>query len=73
MGVQVAGDEDRYALVADLQKKGYELSDLTDNEMAKLHIRYMVGGTSNDAQNERIYRFMFPEKPGELLNFLLSV
>ena len=41
--------------------------------MAKTHIRYMAGGTSTDTKDERIYRFMFPEKPGELLNFLNAI
>ena len=41
--------------------------------MAKLHIRYMVGGSSNSSSNEQVFRFSFPEKPGELLNFLNSI
>ena len=41
--------------------------------MAKLHIRYMVGGICNEIYDERIYRFMFPEKPGELLKFLNNI
>ena len=73
VGVQVAGDEDRYALVADLQKKGYELSDLTDNEMAKLHIRHMVGGRAAKIKEEQVFRFEFPERPGALLNFLAQL
>ena len=64
---------ERKDIISKLKKSKYKCYDLTDNEMAKLHIRYMVGGTSNNAKNERIYRFMFPEKPGELLNFLDAV
>ena len=73
VGVQVAGDEDRFSLVADLQKKGYELSDLTDNEMAKLHIRHMVGGRAAKIKEEQVFRFEFPERPGALLNFLAQL
>ncbi len=44
--------------------------DLTDNEMAKLHIRHMVGGRAPNASGEIVYRFEFPERPGALFNFL---
>ena len=44
--------------------------DLTDDEMAKSHIRYMVGGRAPQVDNELIYRFIFPERPGALMNFL---
>jgi threonine dehydratase len=69
-GVQVSGDHDRHALVADLATKGYAVEDLTDNEMAKLHIRHMVGGRAPQVGEEQVYRFDFPERPGALLNFL---
>ena len=67
------GYEERKDIISRLKKSKYKCYDLTDNEMAKLHIRYMVGGTSKNAKNERIYRFMFPEIPGELLNFLNAI
>ncbi len=70
VGVQVSGDEDRLQLVVDLCKKGYPLVDMTDNEMAKLHIRHMVGGRAVGATDEVVYRFEFPERPGALMNFL---
>ena len=73
VGVQVSGDEDRYHLVAELQHKGYSVSDMTDNEMAKLHIRHMVGGRSQQVQEEQVYRFEFPERPGALLEFLVQL
>ena len=44
--------------------------DLTDNEMAKVHVRHMVGGRAPNATNETVYRFEFPERPGALLEFL---
>lgn len=72
VGVQVAaGGSDRAELVENLLDKAYPVSDLTDNEMAKLHVRHMVGGHAPaEAGKELIYRFTFPERPGALLNFL---
>ena len=72
VGVQVSPERgDRESLVEELSAKGYPVIDLTDNEMAKLHVRYMVGGRAPAASVEEIvYRFEFPERPGALLNFL---
>ena len=72
VGLQIAeGSEDRQQVVQRLQDKGYPVEDLTDNEMAKLHIRHMVGGPApSTVSNEIVYRFEFPERPGALLNFL---
>ncbi|MGD8785422.1 MAG: threonine ammonia-lyase, biosynthetic [Thioalkalispiraceae bacterium] len=71
VGVQVQGGiQEKDELVAKLTKKGYPLLDMSDNEMAKLHIRYMVGGRVAGVKNERLYRFEFPERPGALLRFL---
>src|SRR5690606_16553316 len=50
-----------------------EVLDLTDNEMAKLHIRHMVGGRVPGLENERVFRFEFPERPGALMKFLMSL
>ena len=47
--------------------------DMTDNEMAKLHIRHMVGGRAVGVEHEVVYRFEFPERPGALLKFLTSM
>ena len=70
-GVELSeGEREREELVNDLQQKGYRVVDLTDNETAKLHIRYMVGGHSPSLQDESLYRFQFPERPGALLSFL---
>ena len=44
--------------------------DLTDNEMGKLHLRHLVGGHAPQVENEQVYRFEFPERPGALMNFL---
>jgi threonine dehydratase len=70
VGVQMAkGDTEKDSLVDKLQAKGYPVLDMTDNEMAKLHVRYMVGGHAR-VDNERLIRFEFPERPGALLHFL---
>lgn len=75
VGIQIAPeDNDREELVGRLREKGYPVVDLTDNEMAKLHIRHMVGGRApEELQGELLFRFEFPERPGALLNFLTSL
>jgi len=70
VGVQVASRAESLKLVEQLRKHGYATLDLTDDEMAKLHIRHLVGGHSPQVDNEIIYRFEFPERPGALMNFL---
>lgn len=70
VGVQLQGNiSEKNELMKKLESEGYPVVDMTDNEMAKLHIRYMVGGRSV-ADNEVVYRFEFPERPGALLRFL---
>jgi threonine dehydratase len=75
VGVSVsAGGGDREELVENLQKMDYLVADFTDNEMAKLHLRHMVGGHRPSAViNELLYRFEFPERPGALMNFLTKL
>lgn len=70
VGLQVNGGGEVERLVKRLKKQHYDPIDLTDNEMAKLHIRYMVGGRAPMVKNESVYRFEFPERPGALLHFL---
>jgi len=71
VGVQTHPDLDpRDVLVETLQKQGFPVLDLTDNELAKLHIRHMVGGHCEQVTDEVVYRFEFPERPGALFNFL---
>ena len=74
VGVQLSGgDEERLELIGRLQQRGYPVLDMTENEMAKLHIRHMVGGHGGQVADEVLYRFEFPERPGALLNFLLKL
>ncbi len=56
-----------------LVDKGYEVLDMSDNEVAKMHIRYMIGGTGKLVDNELLYRFEFPERSGALLYFLTAM
>ena len=60
-------------IAALLEKQGYPVLDLTGNELAKLHIRHLVGGQAPGLKNELLYRFEFPERPGALLAFLQAV
>ncbi|HOY71073.1 MAG TPA: threonine ammonia-lyase, biosynthetic [Methylotenera sp.] len=70
VGVAVHDPAETTQLVANLQAQGLPTLDLTDNEMAKLHLRHLVGGHAPQAEHEVIYRFEFPEKPGALMKFL---
>jgi threonine dehydratase len=71
VGVRLSGGEsEKKTILETLQAGGYDVVDLTENDTAKLHIRYMVGGRPADLANEVLYRFQFPERPGALLNFL---
>ncbi len=67
------GFVEKEQLIVKLQDKGYPIIDLTNNKMAKAHIRHMVGGHPPHLLNERLYRFQFPERPGALLHFLTSL
>ncbi|MDA0678840.1 MAG: threonine ammonia-lyase, biosynthetic [Proteobacteria bacterium] len=74
VGVQLRnGRKEHKELVDSLTRLGYPLADLSDNEMAKLHIRHMVGGSAARIKNERLFRFEFPERPGALLDFLKAI
>lgn len=70
VGMAVQGREDALQVQASLNEQGYETADLTLSEMAKLHIRHMVGGRAQGVARERLCRFEFPERPGALLQFL---
>jgi threonine dehydratase len=70
VGFQIQSRQDGLSLVSQLVAAGYETVDLTENEMAKLHVRHMVGGHAPDVRNERLCRFEFPERPGALAQFL---
>lgn len=74
LGVQLRpGGEDREILIRALRDKGYAVTDLTDNEMAKSHVRHMVGGRSLLDKEEIIFRLEFPERPGALGEFMARI
>ena len=70
VGLQMADRSELEPLLARLRAEGLEAQDLSDNELAKLHVRHLVGGRAPAATHERLYRFEFPERPGALLRFL---
>lgn len=72
-GVTVHNRAEAGRLVELLARHELPALDLTDDEMAKTHIRYMVGGRAPQVDNELLYRFMFPERPGALMNFLANL
>ena len=73
VGVSTRSRDEGDTLVVALRERGCETADLSRNEMAKLHIRHMVGSRTPDVAEERICRFEFPERPGALLQFLDAV
>ncbi|KIH76644.1 threonine dehydratase [Geoalkalibacter ferrihydriticus] len=70
VGITVRDEEERLSFGKRMNEAGFVNLDLTDNELAKTHIRYMVGGRSTTAGREFLYRFWFPERPGALGRFL---
>lgn len=74
VGVRLSqGLQERKEIVQQLTEAGYQVSDLSDDEMAKLHVRYMVGGRPNQPLKERLFSFEFPEAPGALMKFLKTL
>jgi threonine dehydratase len=70
VGIATQSRKDASDLAATLTLNGYETAELTDNEVAKLHVRHMVGGRSPEVSDEQLCRFEFPERPGALMEFL---
>ncbi|GAB4164033.1 MAG: threonine ammonia-lyase, biosynthetic [Geothermobacteraceae bacterium] len=73
VGISVRSVEERYAFAEELERAGFRNVDLTDNDLAKTHVRYMVGGRSEAAVDEVLFRFWFPERPGALGRFLAAM
>lgn len=67
------GAAERNRIIADLRSADYDVIDLSRNEMAKLHVRHMVGGRAPNVDNEMLFRFEFPERPGALVDFLNNI
>ena len=70
VGIQLEHADQRQEVIAQLEEAGLPVLDLTDNELAIVHLRHMVGGRAPEAHDERLYSFEFPERPGALLQFL---
>jgi len=73
VGIEVKNRHETGALLRAMRKHRIEAYDLSDNEMAKVHVRHLVGGHAPAAENEILYRFEFPERPGALMQFLNSM
>jgi len=73
VGLEVANRRETERLLAELARRRIDAYDLSDNEMAKLHVRHLVGGHAPAAEHEILYRFEFPERPGALMKFLDSM
>ena len=73
VGIKVKGRADAYTIEQSFRSKGFKTLNLTDDELAKMHLRHMVGGKSPLAGNELLYRFEFPERPGALTNFVSTM
>ena len=71
VGIKLSGgDAEKHQIIDMLAANGLAVTDLTDNELAKLHARHMVGGRVTGLADEKVFRFEFPERPGALLTFL---
>lgn len=73
IGVQVANRDEANTLIDSLRQQNLPTLDLTDDELAKLHLRHLVGGRAHGVEHELLYRFEFPERPGALMKFLDSL
>ncbi len=73
VGIEVQDREETAAIIQAFESNGYRTFDLTDDELGKMHLRYMVGGKSPYAGHEQLFRFIFPERPGALRKFLTSM
>ena len=70
VGIAITARDEAARIATTFRRQGFDTVDLTDDELAKEHVRHMVGGPSPLAQDERLLRFVFPERPGALLKFL---
>jgi threonine dehydratase len=73
VGVQIRNRAEGSAIARHFEKHGFKTVDLSGDELSKQHVRYMVGGRSTLAEDELLYRFEFPERPGALMRFLTSM
>jgi threonine dehydratase len=73
VGIAISRRDEADKIARSFERHGFPTVDLTDDELAKEHVRHMVGGRSELAEHERLFRFVFPERPGALMRFLSSM
>jgi len=73
VGIQINQRSEATQIARQFEQAGFATLDLTDDELAKLHLRHLVGGHSPLARDERVYSFAFPERPGALMRFLTQM
>ncbi|WP_395703497.1 threonine ammonia-lyase, biosynthetic [Aquabacterium sp.] len=73
VGIAIGRRDEADKIARNFQRHGFPTVNLTDDELAKEHVRHMVGGRSDLALDERLFRFIFPERPGALMRFLSSL
>ena len=73
VGLAIARGDEAARIARGFERHGFATLDLTDDDLAKEHVRHMVGGTSDLARDERLFRFVFPERPGALMRFLAAL
>ncbi|MCK3654874.1 PLP-dependent threonine dehydratase [Pasteurellaceae bacterium Macca] len=73
VGVRISGHAEKAEIIKELEQHGYTVTDLSDDDIAKTHIRYMVGGRASSVTQEQLYRFDFPEQKGALAHFLQTL
>ena len=73
VGISIADRNDSGSIAAEFESNGFATIDLTHDDLAKEHVRHMVGGRSDLADDERLFRFVFPERPGALMRFLSTM
>lgn len=73
VGIEIHSEAEKESFRKLLDEHGFANEDLTDNELAKTHVRHLVGGRSPHSRNEVLYRFTFPERPGALMKFLSAM
>ncbi len=73
VGVRIGGSAEKLEIIKELQQHGYDVADMSDDDIAKTHVRYMIGGRPQSVRSEQLYRFEFPEQKGALLKFLKTL
>ncbi|MFI3256275.1 MAG: threonine ammonia-lyase, biosynthetic [Psittacicella sp.] len=73
MGLQIQNSKQKEIIIEALEKKEFNVKDISNDDVAKTHIRYMIGGTSSSQNPEKLYQVIFPEEKGALIKFLNTI